>query len=239
MVSLATILKFQKNDCFYFQLRAAEDEDKGEEKKENIEETEEDSEQEESDEHNATLWSRLSEVAIENEKKAVGDSQEEELETVEDTRRVDNKTNNSVESQSSTLKSTEGTCSAKDCDSFVPDTRNDSCTSQSEQLNQETVTEKEVSLLTTNHSTCSHEAASEQYRQVKPSDADRDLATDDVSAADKFSGKLLTRDELLALFKILHMRKGHNTADDSQKVLTTVGLVSNILMNMEITNAEN
>lgn len=54
--------------------------------------------------------------------------------------------------------------------------------------------------------------------------------TDFESFADEFSAKLLTRDELLALFQMLHTKKIQNTVGDSHSILTTVGLVSKLKM---------
>ena len=51
-------------------------------------------------------------------------------------------------------------------------------------------------------------------------------SSDGESLCDEVSANLLTRDELLTLFKVLHMKKGQTIAGGSQKVLTTVGLVS-------------
>lgn len=46
-----------------------------------------------------------------------------------------------------------------------------------------------------------------------------------IQTGDEFSGRLLTRDELLALFKMLHLKKCYKADDNPQPLLTTVGLV--------------
>lgn len=54
----------------------------------------------------------------------------------------------------------------------------------------------------------------------------QDAAEISTQAADEYSGRLLTKYELLSLFKRLHRQK-KSKEDDANPLLTTVGLVSN------------
>lgn len=211
-------------------------------------------EEEDSDEQNNTLWAKLSEMVIE---KDAGDSQKEQREMLDDPSIVNYATNSPVESQkeqqkmhinpgigndaanssaesfSDALRFSEQTCragvssSTKDCGPCSQNTKKDSCNGECEQLNTKNLPEQEESLPTAVID--SHVVEGRQSSEEHSADASEGFQHS-VPAIDEFSGRLLTRDELLALFKMLHMKKAQKTAEGSQKVLTTVGLVSNILI---------
>ena len=220
-------------------MRAA-DEHKILEGKQKEEETEEDlqSEEEESDVKSNSLWSRLSQMSVENEENVMRDSEEEQQGMLENPNIFDDKTNSSVDSQSRAVKCTEDVCSA-----VAKDSGNGLCTSQEEQLKHTDIecnilssAVNKVPLPTKINSSCSQDVENEkrskrQLQGLKHSDSDSDESQDSNNSAEaegEFTGRLLTRDELLALFKMLHMNKRQRTVNkhNSQTVLTTVGLVS-------------
>ena len=208
------------NDLFLFQLKAA-DEDKIQETKEK--EIESEDEDESSDEQEILLQSRLSQMAIEE---GAEDSQEEQQEKCGDERY------SPVKFQSNAITSTElastvvvsSSSTTEDCESCVQERENDSINIQS---NTKTLTEREASLFTGSNSTCSDDVVSEQCSEEH---AAADALSEDLSTSasgdNEYSGRLLTRDELLAQFKMLHIKNDPNAEDYSQKSLTTVGLVS-------------
>lgn len=197
-------------------------------------------------EQSATLWSKLSEIAIESD-----DPQE----TLQDSNAVYDEENSSIKS---VVNSSEVKCkglmsslqSTNDGDyrHFHSNVQNKSVTTlypnESEQL-LDAEKEEELPLNTNTDATPSHGVINElssmkEVKEIKTTGDAVDSSmentsefveqsnSDGESFSDEFSVKLLTRDELLALFKMLHMKKIQNTVDDSQSVLTTVGLVSEL-----------
>ena len=205
------------NDLFLFQLRAA-DEDKIQETKEK--EIESEDEDESSDEQEILLQSRLLQMAFEE---GAEDSQKEQQEKHDDERYSPVKSNAIASTEHTGTVVVSSSSTTEDCESCVQERENDSSNSQS---NTETLTEREASLFTGSNSTCSDDVVSEQCSEEhSPADAlSEDLSTS-ASGDNEYSGRLLTRDELLALFKMLHIKNDPNTEDNSQKSLTTVGLV--------------
>lgn len=239
--------------CFAFQLKAMDDEERQQEKKEEEEEEETEGEEEKGFEHKATLlWSKLSEMAVENEEKVALDSQE----TLEDSIIVEasSSTKSDLNLSNVPVKCSEDKCTSVLCPKNITKDINKRVTNlypnHSELLadteneyNVQAIAGKELPLhsktdINSSHGIVNELSSSEKkVKELKNTDDTFTSDTENIVEAvkhansdgeslDEFSAKLLTRDDLLALFKMLHMKKGQNTADDSQTVLTTVGLVS-------------
>ena len=203
--------------------------------------------QEEGSLQNLTLWSKLAELTFENEVEGTRESQE----TVEDSSIVRVEANSPIKSDlhTSDLSVTlsddriasvmSPSNSTKDVDcKYLPS--NVQCYQSELLVDAETdnpsITEKELPLIThldsTNDCGISNDESLEQKaKELNSCSTDgRQLNSDTDSEHgrlfDGLSANLLTRDDLLTLFKTLHREKQQNTADCSQKLLTTVGLVS-------------
>lgn len=215
----------------YSQLRAA-DVDKILEEKEKEEESEQ---QAESDIQKTSLWSRLSEMSVENE-------DEEEQGSLEDHTIHDETTKSSVDLQSHGFKCTENVSTgysdgAQGPDSCEQDTGSDTCIKENEQFKDTRTkcdilssTVKEVSPPSEN--ICIEAVGNEEKSQVSDSeDESQDSGPGNSDNIDEknATGQLLTRDELLALFKMLHLSKLEESGQHTKTtVLTTVGLVSTL-----------
>lgn len=201
-------------------MRAA-DEDKIQETKEK--EIEGEDEGESSDEQEISLQSRLSQMAIEE---GADDSQKEQQEKHGDERYSSVKSN-AITSTGHTGTGTvvvSSSSTTEDCESCVQERENDSSNIQT---NTKTLTDREASLLIGSNSTFSDDDVTEKCSEEHSATdvLSKDLSTS-ASGDNEYSGRLLTRDELLALFKMLHIKNDPNTEDYCQKSLTTVGLVS-------------
>ena len=221
----------------FSQLRAA-DGDKIHEEKEKEEERED---QAGSDIQKTSLWSRLSEMSVENEEKLLH-LHEEEQESLEDHNINDEATKSSVDLQSHGFECTENVCTgcsdaAQGSDSCAQDTRSDICIKENEQSKDTSTncdilssTVKEVSLPSEN--IFIETVRNEEKSQVSGSeDESQDSGPGNPGNIEEknATGQLLTRDELLALFKILHMNKLEESGQHTQTtVLSTVGLVSTL-----------
>ena len=198
------------------------DEDKIQETEDREIEAEDEDEDESSDEEDISLQSRLSQMGIE---KVAGDLQKEQQEKSGD------EGYSAVKFQSNVITSTDHTGTVivsssnttKDCESCVQERKNESGNIQT---NTKTLTEREASLLTGINSTCSEQCLEEHSTADVLS---KDLLTPALGD-NEYSERLLTRHELLALFKMLHIKNGPNTEANSQTSLTTVGLVSTVLI---------
>lgn len=224
----------------YSQLRAA-DGDKILEEKEKEDERDE---QAESDIQKTSLWSRLSEMSVENEEKLLH-LHDEEQGSLEDHNIHDETTKSSVDLQSHGFKCTENPSTgysdgAQGFDSFEQDTGSDTCIEENEQSKDTRTkcdilssTVKEVSPPSEN--ICIEAVGNEEKSQVSDSeDESQDSGPGNSDNIDEknATGQLLTRDELLALFQLLHMSKLEESGQHTQTtVLTTVGLVSTVLCN--------
>ena len=220
----------------YSQLRAADGDKILEEKEKEEEEREEEAE---SDLQKTSLWSRLAEMSVENEEKLLH-LHEEEQGSLEDHNIHDETTKSSVDLQSHGFKRTENLstgCSdgAQGSDSCVQDTRSDTCIKENEQSKDTrsdilSSTVKEVSPPSEN--ICIEAVGSEEKSKVGDSeDESQDSGPGNSDNIDEknATGQLLTRDELLELFKMLHMSKLEESGQHTQTtVLTTVGLVSTL-----------
>jgi len=221
-----------------------EEREKEEEEEEKSEREErEDELQEEGSLQNLTLWSKLADLAVEN--KLTG--------TVEDSSVVDVEANGPMESDlhMSDLSVTSSedrianvmspSNSTKDVDSkYLPSNV------QSYQIEQlvhvktdgQSMTEKELPFIPPLDSTTycginSEVSLENKAKELKSCGSDGTQLNSDMDSEherlfDGLTANLLTRDELLALFKTLHREKQQKTADCSQKLLTTVGLVSKV-----------
>lgn len=210
----------------YSQLRAADGDKILEEKEKEEEEGEEEAE---SDIQKTTLWSRLSEMSVENEEKLLH-LHEEEQGSLEDHNIHDETTKSSVDLQSKCTEnlSTGYSDGAQGSDSCEQDTGSDTCIKENEQSKDTRTkcdilssTVKEVSPPSEN--ICIEAVGNEEKSQDSgPGNSDN---IDEKNA----TGQLLTRDELLALFKMLHISKLEESGQHTQTtVLTTVGLVSTL-----------
>ena len=199
--------------------------------------------QEEGSLQNLTLWSKLAELAIENEGTGTRESQE----TVEDSSVVDVKANGPLESDldMSDLSVTSSedrianvmspSSSTKDLDcKFLPSNVQSYQNEKSVEVktDNQSITEKELPLDCTTYCGIIKEISLENMaKELNSCGTDGTRLNSDTNSErerlfDGLSANLLTRDELLALFKTLHREKQQKTADCSQKLLTTIGLVS-------------
>lgn len=221
----------QENDRL-MKLRAADGDKILEEKEKEEEEREEEAE---SDIQKTTLWSRLSEMSVENEEKLLH-LHEEEQGSLEDHNIHDETTKSSVDLQSKCTEnlSTGYSDGAQGSDSCEQDTGSDTCIKENEQSKDTRTkcdilssTVKEVSPPSEN--ICIEAVGNEEKSQVSDSeDESQDSGPGNSDNIDEknATGQLLTRDELLALFKMLHMSKLEESGQHTQTtVLTTVGLV--------------
>lgn len=219
----------------YSQLRAADGDKILEEKEKEEEESEEEAE---SDIQKTTLWSRLSEMSVENEEQLLH-LHEEEQGSLEDHNIHDETTKSSVDLQSKCTEnlSTGYSDGAQGSDSCEQDTGSDTCIKENEQSKDTRTkcdilssTVKEVSPPSEN--ICIEAVGNEEKSQVSDSeDESQDSGPGNSDNIDEknATGQLLTRDELLALFKMLHMSKLEESGQHTQTtVLTTVGLVSTL-----------
>ena len=247
----STILHTSLNMCFSFQLVATDNEGRQKEKEE-----EEKTEREERDEElqeegslkNLTLWSKLAELAVDNGVKGTRESQE----TVEDSSVVGIEANSpiksdlhlsdfSVTSSEERIGSVMSPCnSTKDMDCKYLPSNVQSCQSEQsvvaeKETDHQSITEKELPRITNLKSTTNcgiiNEVSLEKKEELNScstegSQLNSDTDSENESLFDGLSANLLTRDELLALFKTLYREKQQNTVDCSQKLLITVGLVS-------------
>lgn len=213
---------------------------------------------------NGTLWSKLSEMVVENEKEVTWESQD----LLQDSSAGGVEANSSfksdlkmgdlpvkpTEDRFASIMSSNNSTKDFDCryvhhnfqnkgnDTFYSD--------QSEQLvdvdnecNLQSTAGKEPSLHTkvafiSGHAVIDELSSKKKVNELNSTGATFDSHTENLadvvahsnsnreSFFDGASINLLTRDELLTLFKKLHMKKGQYTADGSQEGLTTVGLVS-------------
>ena len=217
----------------YSQLRAADGDKILEEKEKEEEEREEEAE---SDLQKTSLWSRLAEMSVENEEKLLH-LNEEEQGSLEDHNIHDETTKSSVDLQSKCTEnpSTGYSDGAQGSDSCVQDTGSDTCIKENEQSKDTrsdilSSTVKEVSPPSKN--ICIEAVGNEEKSQVSDSeDESQDSGPGNSDNVDEknATGQLLTRDELLELFKMLHMSKLEESGQHTQTtVLTTVGLVSTL-----------
>lgn len=244
------MLLISLNRCFSFQLVAADNEERQKEKEEE-EKMEREGREEELEEEgslqNFTLWSKLAEMAVENEVKVTRESQE----TVEDSSFVGVEANGPIKSGLNMSDLSTMSCedriasvmspgnSTKDVDckyllSNVPTYQSEQSVDAEKECDDQSITGKELPLhtnldITSDRGIINEVSSEEKARDLNSTDGTQfnsDTDSDHERLFDGLSSNLLTRDELLALFKTLHLKKGQNTADCSQKVLTTIGLVS-------------
>ena len=208
--------------------------------------------QEEGSWQNLTLWSHLAELAVENEGKGTRESQE----TVEDSSVVGIEANGPIESDLHTsdhsVTSSEDRIasvmspsnSTKDVDckylpSNVQSYQSEQLVDAEKETDNQSITEKELPLITHLNSTTDCGVVNEEPLEKKAKELNGTQLNSDTGSGrerlfDGLSTNLLSRDELLALFKTLHMEKQQNTADCSPKLFTTIGLVSKHNDNLRI-----
>ena len=182
-----------------------------------------------------TLWSRLAELAVDNEAKHTRESQE----TVEESSIVGIGENSPIKSdlhmsdflvassedRIASVMSPSNSIKDVGC-KYLPSNVQSCQSEQSVDTEKETdnpsITEKELPLITNLNSPTDcgiiNEASLEKMA--------KELNSCNTDGSQLNSANLLTRDELLALFKTLYREKQQSTVDCSQKLLTTVGLVS-------------
>ncbi|XP_022794124.1 large subunit GTPase 1 homolog isoform X2 [Stylophora pistillata] len=227
-------------------LNAASEEEEEEENSEQDEEKiegVEDNELEEYEEQSATLWSKLSQMTFEN------DDQQDTLQDPSAVPRTDKVSLTSHDNLSEDkceylMLSSQSTIDTdlKHLGSNVQDKGDSSLYSCQSDLCLDAEQEKQPSVNAKTESVSGHDSVSEissmkGLKELKTTDDSIDPSVENASEVtdqsnadvesfdDEFSAKLLTRDELLALFKILHMKKIQETVGDSHSILTTVGLV--------------
>lgn len=233
---------------FSFQLNAASEEEENSEQDEEKIEGDEDDEGEEYEEQSVTLWSKLSQMTFEND---------DQQATIQDPRAVsdadqvsltshDKISEDKCEDLMSTPLSTIDT-DLKHFKSNVEDKGNSSLYSYESEQSLDSEKVKQLSVTTKAGSLSGHGSVNEIFskKELKERETTDDSldpclentsevveqsTTDFESFDDEFSAKLLTRDELLALFQMLHTKKIQNTVGDSHSILTTVGLVSKLKM---------
>lgn len=203
--------------------------------------------QEEGSLQNLTLWSKLSELAVDNEVECTRKSQE----TIENSSVVGIEANSAIKSVLHTgdlsVTSSEDRSvmspsnSAKDVDfNYLPSNVQSYQIEQSmdaaKENDNQSMTEKDLASRTD----CG--IIDKVYLEKQAKDGTQ-LNLETESEHDclfkGLSANLLTRDELLALFKTLHVEKQQKTADCSQKLLTTIGLVSKQNDNLRTINRLN
>lgn len=195
-----------------------------------------------------TLWSRLAELAVDNEVKGTRESQE----TVEDSSVVgigaDGPIKSDLHMSDFSVTSSEDRIasvmspsnSTKDmgCE-YLPSNVQSCHSEQSAETEKETdnqsITEKELPLITNLNSTTDcriiNEVSLEKMAKelnscnTDGSQLNSDTYSEHEHSCEGLSANLLTRDELLALFKMLYREKQQSAVECSQKLLTTVGLV--------------
>lgn len=248
-----------------FQLRATDDgeaqEEKEEEKKaRNEKQVEEDKE---SIVHTDTLWSKLSEMVVDNEAEGTWKSQDrpqgssdvEANQSFKSEKKLSdfvvNLSNDGFANVTSSNNSTVG----MDCGHVHSNFQMKSDATLSGHSEQsldgdnkcdiQTIAKNDSPLHTEVENTSSHAKSYElilekQVKELNSAGATFDSHSEDFHVAEivthpnsdgknffgEVSANLLTRAELLSLFKMLHMKKVQNMAAGSQKILTTVGLVS-------------
>ena len=192
--------------------------------------------QEEGSLQKLTLWSKLSELTVDNEVKCTRESQE----SIENTSVVGIEANSAIKSvlhtgdlsvtssedRIASVKSPSN--SAKDVDfKYLPSNVQSYQIEQSmdaaKENDNQSMTEKDLGSRTD----CG--IIDEVYLEKQAKDGTQlnsETESEHECLLEGLSANLLTRDELLALFKTLHMEKQKKTAACSQKLLTTIGLVS-------------
>ena len=192
--------------------------------------------QEEGSLQKLTLWSKLSELTVDNEVKCTRESQE----SIENTSVVGIEANSAIKSvlhtgdlsvtssedRIASVKSPSN--SAKDVDfKYLPSNVQSYEIEQSmdaaKENDNQSMTEKDLGSRTD----CG--IIDEVYLEKQAKDGTQlnsETESEHECLLEGLSANLLTRDELLALFKTLHMEKQQKTAACSQKLLTTIGLVS-------------
>lgn len=192
--------------------------------------------QEEGSLQKLTLWSKLSELTVDNEVKCTRESQE----SIENTSVVGIEANSAIKSvlhtgdlsvtssedRIASVKSPSN--SAKDVDfKYLPSNVQSYQIEQSmdaaKENDNQSMTEKDLGSRTD----CG--IIDEVYLEKQAKDGTQlnsETESEHECLLEGLSANLLTRDELLALFKTLHMEKQQKTAACSQKLLTTIGLVS-------------
>ena len=248
----STIVQTSLNICFSFQLMATDNEERWKEKEgeEKMEREEQDEElQEEAPSKNLTLWSKLAELAVDNEVKGTRESQE----TVEDSSVVGVEANGPIKSDlhmsDFSVTSSEDRIgsvmspsnSTKDVDCKYLPSNVQSCQSEQsvdaeKETDNQSMTEKELPLITnlsssTDCGIINEVSLEKKAKELNSCSTDGSQLNSDTDSEheclfDGLSANLLTRDKLLALFKTLYREKQQNTVDCSQKLLITVGLVS-------------
>ena len=189
--------------------------------------------QEEGSLQKLTLWSKLSELTVDNEVKCTRESQE----SIENTSVVGIEANSAIKSvlhtgDLSVTSSEDRIASVKSPSNSTKDVYLPSNV-QSYQIEQsmdaakendnQSMTEKDLGSRTD----CG--IIDEVYLEKQAKDGTQlnsETESEHECLLKGLSANLLTRDELLALFKTLHMEKQQKTVDCSQKLLTTIGLVS-------------
>lgn len=192
--------------------------------------------QEEGSLQNLTLWSKLSELAVDNEVKCTRESRE----TIENSSVVGVEANSAIKSVLHTGDLSETLSEDRIASVMSPSNRTKDVdfnylpsNVQSYQIEQSMDAAKESD----NQSMTEKDLASrtdcgiidEVYLEKQAKDGTQlnsETESEHECLFKGLSANLLTRDELLALFKTLHMEKQQKTADCSQELLTTIGLVS-------------
>ncbi|XP_020605487.1 large subunit GTPase 1 homolog [Orbicella faveolata] len=188
---------------------------------------------------NLTLWSKLAELAVENEVKGAEDSSVVGVEANSPIKSDLHMSDLSVtlsEDRIANVMCPSNSTNDVDCKHLPSNVQS----YQSEQAvdvetDNQSITEKELPLIAHLDSTTDCGIINEVSLEKKAKELNSCLSvgtqlnsdTDSKHERlfDGLSANLLTRDELLALFKTLHREKQQNTADYSQKLLTTIGLV--------------
>lgn len=238
-----TILHISLNICFSLQLMATGNEESQKEKEEEEKMEREGREEElqgDGSLQNLTLWSKLAELAVENEVKGAEDSSVVGVEANSPIKSDLHMSDLSVtlsEDRIANVMSPSNSTNDVDC-KYLPSNVQ---SYQSEQAvdvetDNQSITERELPLIAHLDSTTDCGIINEVSLEKKAKELNSCLSvgtqlnsdTDSKHERlfDGLSANLLTRDELLALFKTLHREKQQNTADYSQKLLTTIGLVS-------------
>lgn len=244
-----TILHTLLNICFSFQSMATDTEERQKEKDKEEKMEREGQDDELQEKGTLTLWSRLAELAVDNEVKGTRESQE----TVEDSSVVgigaDGPIKSDLHMSDFSVTSSEDRIasvmspsnSTKDmgCE-YLPSNVQSCHSEQSAETEKETdnqsITEKELPLITNLNSTTDcriiNEVSLEKMAKelnscnTDGSQLNSDTYSEHERSCEGLSANLLTRDELLALFKMLYREKQQSAVECSHKLLTTVGLVS-------------
>lgn len=250
-----------------FQLSATDDgeaqEEKEEEQKMKNEKQAQVEEEKERIVHTDTLWSKLSEMAVDTEDEGTWESQDrpqgssdvEANQSFKSEKKLSDFVVNLSNDGFANVTSSNNSTVSMDC-GYVHlnfQIKSDATLSgHSEQsldgdykCNIQSISKNDFPLHTKVENTCSHAKSYEltlekQVKELNSAGATFDSHNEDFHVAEivtnpnsdgknffgEISANLLGRDELLSLFKMLHMKKVQNTAGGPQKVVTTVGLVS-------------